>query len=60
MKVLVAGSTGMLGGEVARQLARRGAEVRGLVRRTSDESKVAALRASGVTVVEGDLRDGQS
>ena len=50
----------MVGGEVARQLARRGAEVRGLVRRTSDESKVAALRASGVTVVEGDLRDGQS
>ena len=60
MRVLVAGSTGMVGGEAACLLAARGDEVRGLVRRTSDESNVAALRASGVTVVEGDLRDGQS
>ncbi len=60
MRVLVAGSTGMVGGEVPRQLAARGDEVRGLVRGSADESKVAALRASGVTVVEGDLRDGQS
>ena len=60
MKVLVAGSTGMVGGEIARLLAARGDDVSGLVRPTSDQSKVDALKAAGVKVVEGDLRDSES
>jgi uncharacterized protein YbjT (DUF2867 family) len=58
--ILVAGSTGILGGLVAQHLAASGAAVRGLVRTTSDPSKRAALAAAGVAMVEGDLRDPSS
>lgn len=60
MRILVVGSTGMVGSEVARSLAGRGEEVRGLVRSTSAREKVAALEAAGVETVEGDLRDPRS
>ncbi len=60
MKVLVAGSTGMVGSEIARLFASRGDEVTGLIRHTSDQAKVDALKAAGIEVVEGDLRDAQS
>ena len=60
MKVLVVGSTGMVGGEVARRLASKGEHVRGLIRSTSDRAKVAALKAAGVETVEGDLREPSS
>jgi NADH dehydrogenase len=55
--ILVAGSTGILGGLVAQQLAASGHAVRGLVRTTSDVAKRAALDTAGVETVEGDLRD---
>ena len=54
---LVVGSTGLLGGEVCRQLVAKGQEVRALVRQTSDPAKVQALRDLGAEVVVGDARD---
>ncbi len=58
--VLVAGATGLLGGEVARQLRARGVEVRGLVRASSDAAKVAGLEKAGVSLCRGDLRQPES
>ena len=54
--ILVAGATGLVGGEAARRLRARGEEVRGLVRQASDAAKVSALEKAGVSVVQGDLR----
>ena len=55
--VLVAGATGFLGSEICRQLLEKNIKVKGLVRTTSDASKVAHLKASGVETIEGDLKD---
>ncbi len=55
--ILVAGATGFLGGEICRRLIERGQPVRGLVRATSDAASVDRLRALGVEIVVGDLRD---
>lgn len=54
---LVVGATGMVGGEVCRQLAAKGAPVSGLVRATCDHAKRDALMETGVELVQGDLRD---
>jgi dihydroflavonol-4-reductase len=54
MKVFVTGATGFLGSHVARVLAEQGAELRLLVRPTSDLRNVADLNADRV---QGDLRD---
>jgi len=58
--ILVAGATGYLGSEICRRLIARGDAVRGLARPTSDSATVTRLRALGVEVVEGDLREAQS
>lgn len=58
--VLVAGATGFLGGEICRQLTAKNKKVRGLVRTTSDAAKVAHLKAAGVEIIEGDLKDPSS
>jgi len=55
--ILVVGATGMLGSEICRRLAAAGKPVRALVRATSDQAKVEALRKLGAEVVQGDLRD---
>jgi uncharacterized protein YbjT (DUF2867 family) len=55
--ILVAGSTGMLGSEIVRQLREQNRPVRALVRKTSDPEKVARLKNLGATIVEGDLTD---
>jgi uncharacterized protein YbjT (DUF2867 family) len=55
--ILVVGATGLVGGEVCRRLATRDIPARAMVRPTSDPAKVEALRALGIEVVEGDLRD---
>lgn len=52
--VLVTGATGFTGGHLARALRRRGHPVRALVR---PGAAVDALQASGVELVEGDLRE---
>jgi len=55
--VLVAGATGYLGSEICRQLVSKKKNVRGLVRATSDQNKVAHLKELGVETIEGDLKD---
>jgi uncharacterized protein YbjT (DUF2867 family) len=58
--ILVAGATGYLGTEICRLLRERDADVRALVRRTSGAEKVERLRALGVELVLGDLKDPRS
>lgn len=53
MKAFVTGATGFLGAHVARVLAEQGAELRLLVRSTSDLRNIEGLKADRVT---GDLR----
>lgn len=55
MRVLVTGATGFTGGHLARTLARRGDEVRALVR-----TAAPGLREAGIETVTGDLRDAAS
>lgn len=55
--IVVAGSTGVLGREICRRLVEGRESVRGLARETSDPEAVARLRALGVEVVRGDVRD---
>ncbi len=57
MKALVTGATGFLGSHVARVLAEQGAELRLLVRPTSDLRNISDLNADRVV---GDLRDAAS
>ncbi|CCE11603.1 NmrA family protein [Bradyrhizobium sp. STM 3843] len=52
MTILVTGATGTVGRQVVEQLAKRGADVRALVR---DPAKASV--PAGVTVVQGDLLD---
>ena len=54
---LVVGATGLLGSEVCRLLAAEGKPVRALVRRTSDQTKVAELQSLNVEIARGDLKD---
>jgi uncharacterized protein YbjT (DUF2867 family) len=58
--VLVVGATGLVGSEVCQRLMRRGEPVKALVRATSSEEKIEALRSSGVELCVGDLKDAQS
>jgi uncharacterized protein YbjT (DUF2867 family) len=53
----VVGATGLLGSAVCHKLLERGEKVRALVRVTSPEEKVQALRSSGVELCTGDLKD---
>ena len=55
--ILVAGSTGLLGGEICRQLATQQKPVKALVRKTSVPEKIAALKQLGCSLTEGDFKD---
>jgi nucleoside-diphosphate-sugar epimerase len=52
MIILVTGATGKVGSRLSKRLARRGAQVRALVR---DPTRGADLRQAGIELVEGDL-----
>lgn len=52
MKILVTGATGKVGSRLTKRLARRGDQVRALVR---DPTRAAALREVGVELAPGDL-----
>ncbi|MBL7862720.1 MAG: SDR family oxidoreductase [Cyclobacteriaceae bacterium] len=56
-RILVVGATGFLGMEICRQLMAANKIVTGLVRKTSSEEKVKALKQLGVQLIEGDLKD---
>ena len=55
--ILVVGATGMLGSDICKQLVAEGRSVRATVRATSDPAKVDRLKALGVEIVQGDVRD---
>jgi len=55
--ILVVGATGTLGTEICHSLRGRQLNVRGLVRRTADPARLDSLRAAGVDLREGDLKD---
>jgi NADH dehydrogenase len=55
--ILVAGATGLAGKDICERLAASGRSVRALVRTTSDPAKVSQLKALGVEIVQGDVRD---
>lgn len=55
--ILVVGATGLVGGEVCRQLTAAGMPVRALIRTTSNPDRIDALRSLGVDTVIGDVRD---
>ena len=57
MRVFVTGATGFVTGTVTLQLLARGDEVRALVR---DPSRAGRLERAGVTLVTGDLADGDA
>jgi nucleoside-diphosphate-sugar epimerase len=48
--ILVAGATGNLGGRIVRALVDRGAEIRVIVRKSSDQGKIRQLETLGVKV----------
>jgi uncharacterized protein YbjT (DUF2867 family) len=58
--ILVAGSTGLLGSEICRQLAAQQKPVRALVRKTSAPEKVDALKQMGCGLAEGDFKNKSS
>ena len=57
MKVLVTGATGFIGGNLARELWRRGNDVQALIRPGSNR---LTLQDTGIVPVEGDILDRQS
>jgi uncharacterized protein YbjT (DUF2867 family) len=55
--IVLAEATGDLGGRIAAALARRGADVRALVRTGTSAEKQGAVRAAGAVPVEIDFAD---
>jgi nucleoside-diphosphate-sugar epimerase len=54
MRYLITGATGFVGGHIAEECARRGHDLRAIVRPTSDS---ALLETLGAAIVRGDLSD---
>ncbi len=55
--ILVAGSTGVLGSEIVRNLLARGEKVRAMTRKTSKPETVDRLRRAGAEIVVADLKE---
>ncbi len=58
--ILIAGATGLVGGDICRRLLGEGRQVRALVRRGADAAKVNALQKAGADLYYGDLKDSGS
>lgn len=57
--ILVAGATGNLGQKICRELIKRNAKVRAIVREDSNAEKVSALKEMGVDIVKIDMSNEQ-
>lgn len=55
--IVVVGATGNLGGRIVDALLKKGAEVRAVVRPSSDRAKIDELKEKGVTVIESEMTD---
>ena len=55
--ILVAGSTGLVGGQICLDLAKVDRTVRALVRSTSDRTELDTLKGHGIELAEGDLKN---
>ncbi|SDF57194.1 NmrA family NAD(P)-binding protein [Cellulophaga baltica] len=55
--ILVAGATGNLGKRISKALIEKGADVRAIVRNSTDSDKIKALEKIGVTVLQIDMSD---
>lgn len=60
MKIFLTGATGFVGHHVARALAEQGAELRLLVRGTSNLAHLESIRSSGMETCVGDLAQPES
>jgi uncharacterized protein YbjT (DUF2867 family) len=58
--ILVVGATGFLGIEICRRLIATNRKVRGMIRSTSDQTRVKALQDMGVETVTGDIKNPSS
>jgi hypothetical protein len=57
--ILVTGGTGNLGGRIVRDLIKRGAKVRAIVRPETDAEKVEKLKNLGAEVIEVEMSDAE-
>jgi len=55
--ILVAGGTGDLGGRIIKALLRKGADVRAIVRSSTDDARVQKLEQQGVKVIRVNMSD---
>lgn len=55
--ILVAGATGNLGNRICRELVKRGAAVKAIIRSANDSGKVESLKQMGVEVLEIDVNN---
>ncbi|MBW8687901.1 NmrA family NAD(P)-binding protein [Chitinophaga rhizophila] len=55
--ILVAGATGDLGSKLCKELIKRGALVRAIVRAESNSASVSLLRGMGVEIIQAELSD---
>jgi uncharacterized protein YbjT (DUF2867 family) len=58
--ILVVGATGLLGKDICHRLRQRGRPVRALARPGANPERLEPLRASGVELAMGDLKDAES
>jgi uncharacterized protein YbjT (DUF2867 family) len=58
--ILVVGGTGFLGVEICQRLRGRGLAVRALARQTANSARLETLRAAGVELCRGNLKDANS
>jgi nucleoside-diphosphate-sugar epimerase len=55
--IVIAGATGNLGGKIVNNLLEKGAEVRAIVRSSTDINKIKALQQKGVKICEVDTKN---